>query len=109
MGDQGERDISKPRVVEVRRNEQGAVSELTVEKGLILPLGKYLFAVGLIGAGVVAIPILLASTSYAVADTFGRHQSLWRKPWQNEGFYVILSVALVVSIVLPFSASALFR
>lgn len=66
------------------------------------PVGKYLFAVGLIGAGVVAIPILLASTSYAVADTFGWHASLWHKPWQNEGFYLILSVALVVSIALAF-------
>lgn len=66
------------------------------------PVGKYLFAVGLIGAGLVAIPILLASTSYAISDTFGWHASLWHKPWQNEGFYLILSAALVVSVVLAF-------
>ena len=38
---------------------------------LLGPFAKYLFALGLIGAGVVAIPIILASTSFAVAGAFG--------------------------------------
>ncbi|MGH2515509.1 MAG: NRAMP family divalent metal transporter, partial [Ktedonobacterales bacterium] len=67
---------------------------------LVGPFAKYLFAVGLIGAGVVAIPVLLASTSYAVAGTFGWPASLWKKPWQNEGFYLILTVALAASLLL---------
>jgi Mn2+/Fe2+ NRAMP family transporter len=71
---------------------------------LLGPFAKYLFAVGLIGAGLVAIPVLLASTSYAVAGTFGWPAGLSNKPWQNEGFYLILTGALVVSLVL-----ALFR
>lgn len=67
---------------------------------LVGPFAKYLFAVGLIGAGVVAIPVLLASTSYAVAGTLGWSASLWKKPWQNEGFYLILTVALIISLFL---------
>ncbi|HEV2582155.1 MAG TPA: divalent metal cation transporter, partial [Ktedonobacteraceae bacterium] len=67
---------------------------------LLGPFAKYLFAVGLIGAGVIAIPILLASTSYAVSGTFGWPAGLSKKPWQNEGFYLILTVALVVSMAL---------
>ena len=43
--------------------------------------------------------MLLASTSYAVANAFGWPASLWRKPWQSEGFYLILSVALAVGLV----------
>ncbi len=66
---------------------------------LVGPFAKYLFAIGLIGAGVVAIPVLLASTSYAVSGTFGWAASLWKKPWQNEGFYLILTVALVASLI----------
>ena len=66
---------------------------------LLGPIAKYLFAVGLIGAGLVAIPVLLASTSYAVAGTFGWPAGLSKKPWQNEGFYLILTGALVVSMV----------
>ena len=66
---------------------------------LLGPFAKYLFAAGLIGAGLVAIPILLASTSYAVSGTFGWTASLWRKPWQSEGFYLILTAALAASLV----------
>jgi NRAMP (natural resistance-associated macrophage protein)-like metal ion transporter len=61
---------------------------------------KYLFAIGLIGAGLVAIPVLLASTSYAIAGTFGWPAGLSKKPWQSEGFYLILTVAMLVSLVL---------
>ena len=66
---------------------------------LVGAFAKYLFAIGLIGAGVVAIPVLLASTSYAVSGTFGWVASLWKKPWQNEGFYLILTVALAASLI----------
>jgi Mn2+/Fe2+ NRAMP family transporter len=67
---------------------------------LLGPVAKYLFAFGLIGAGLVAIPVLLASTSYAVSGTFGWPAGLSKKPWQNEGFYLILTGALVVSVVI---------
>jgi NRAMP (natural resistance-associated macrophage protein)-like metal ion transporter len=67
---------------------------------LLGPLAKYLFAFGLIGAGLVAIPVLLAGASYAVAGTLGWPMGLSKKPWQNEGFYLILTVALVVSLML---------
>jgi NRAMP (natural resistance-associated macrophage protein)-like metal ion transporter len=66
---------------------------------LVGPYAKYLFAIGLIGAGLVAIPVLLASTAYAVSGTFGWTSSLWKKPWQNEGFYLILTVALALSLI----------
>lgn len=64
------------------------------------PFAEYLFAIGLIGAGLVAIPILLASTSYAVAGTIGWPAGLSKKPWQNEGFYLILTVALLASLTM---------
>ena len=65
---------------------------------LLGPYAEYLFAVGWIGAGLIAIPVLLASTSYAVAGTFGWPGGLSKKPWQNEGFYLILTVALLISL-----------
>jgi NRAMP (natural resistance-associated macrophage protein)-like metal ion transporter len=67
---------------------------------LLGPFAKYLFAIGFIGAGLVAIPVLLASTSYAVAGTVGWPTGLSKKPWQNEGFYLILSGALIVSLII---------
>ncbi len=67
---------------------------------LLGPFAKYLFAAGLIGAGMVAIPVLLASTGYVLTGSFNWAASLWKKPWQNEGFYLILTVALVASLAL---------
>ena len=67
---------------------------------LLGPYAKYLFAIGFIGAGLVAIPVLLASTSYCIAGTIGWPSGLSKKPWQNEGFYLILSAALVISLII---------
>ena len=66
---------------------------------LLGPFAQDLFAIGLIGAGLIAIPVLLASTSYAVTGTFGWPAGLSKKPWQSEGFYLILTGAMVVSLV----------
>lgn len=67
---------------------------------LLGSFAKYLFAFGLIGAGLIAIPVLLASVSYAITGTFGWPAGLSKKPWQNEGFYLILTAALAVSLVI---------
>jgi NRAMP (natural resistance-associated macrophage protein)-like metal ion transporter len=64
------------------------------------PFARYLFAVGLIGSGVVAIPVLLASTSYAVTGAFGWPSGLSKRPWQNEGFYLILTIAIIVGTII---------
>lgn len=62
------------------------------------PLARYLFAIGLVGSGIVAIPVLLASTSYAVAGAVGWPSGLSKRPWQNEGFYLILTVSMAVGL-----------
>ncbi len=67
---------------------------------LLGPFAKYMFAIGLIGSGLIAIPVLLASTSYGVAGTFGWPAGLSKKPWQNEGFYLILTGAMIISLAL---------
>ncbi len=64
------------------------------------PLARYLFARGLIGSGLVAIPVLLASTSYAVAEAVGWPGAMDKRPWQSEGFYLVLTAALVVGLVI---------
>ena len=66
---------------------------------LLGPFAKYLFAIGLIGAGFIAIPVLLASTSYAVAGAFGWPSGLSQKLWQCKEFYLILTGTLIVGVV----------
>jgi hypothetical protein len=46
----------------------------------------------------VAIPVLLARTTYAVAGSFGWPAALAKRPWQNEGFYLVLTAATIVSV-----------
>src|SRR6266568_326395 len=66
---------------------------------LVGPFAKYLFATGLIGAALIAIPIMSASSAYAVADTFGWPAGLSEQPWQAEGFYIVLTASLLVGLV----------
>ena len=65
---------------------------------LVGPFARYLFAIGLIGAALIAIPIMAASSAYAVADTFGWPAGLSEQPWQAEGFYIVLTVSLLVGM-----------
>lgn len=67
---------------------------------LVGPFAKYLFAIGLIGAGLIGVPVMAASTADAVADTFGWPTGLADKPWQAEGFYLVLTFALLASLTL---------
>lgn len=67
---------------------------------LVGPFAKYLFAIGLIGAGLIGVPVMAASTADAVADTFGWPAGLADKPWQAEGFYLVLTFALLASLTL---------
>ncbi|HXR66777.1 MAG TPA: divalent metal cation transporter, partial [Ktedonobacteraceae bacterium] len=69
---------------------------------LVGPAARYLFAVGLIGAGIVSIPVLLASISYAVSGPSGWPIGLSERSWRHTGFSRILTGALVVSLLLAF-------
>ncbi len=83
-----------------RPNVQTAADVARSLAPLAGPYASELFAIGLIGAGLVAIPILLASTSDAVAGAFGWSSGLSRHRWETGGFYVTLTVALCVSLAL---------
>ncbi|HEX2913310.1 MAG TPA: divalent metal cation transporter [Chloroflexia bacterium] len=84
--------------------KHGQIKTAADAAGSLEPLlgvfAKYLFAFGFIGAGIVAIPVLLASTAYAITGTLGWPAGLSKKPWQSEGFYLILTVAFVGAVVI---------
>jgi Mn2+/Fe2+ NRAMP family transporter len=62
------------------------------------PYAKYLFAVGIVGAGLLAIPVLAASTAYSVAGLFGWRRSLTRHVNNAPQFYVVLGLALLAAV-----------
>ena len=64
------------------------------------PLAGYLFALGLIGSGLIAIPVLLVSTSYAAVGAVGWPSGLSKRFSQAKGFYFILTSALVAGLII---------
>jgi Mn2+/Fe2+ NRAMP family transporter len=59
-----------------------------------------LFAVGIIGTGLLAVPVLTGSAAYAVAETFRWRASLEKTPQQAPQFYLVLVVATLTGIAL---------
>ncbi len=55
-----------------------------------------LFSIGIIGGGLLALPVLAASSSYAVAELFGWREGLNQKPSHAKGFYTILTATFFV-------------
>ena len=63
-----------------------------------------LFAIGIIGTGFLAVPVLAGSAAFAVAELFGWKEGLEYKPQQAAGFYSIIVVATVTGIVIDWSS-----
>lgn len=61
-----------------------------------------LFALGILGTGLLAIPVLAGSASYAISESFGWKTGLYRKLKQATSFYGVIIVAMVLGIVLNF-------
>jgi NRAMP (natural resistance-associated macrophage protein)-like metal ion transporter len=64
------------------------------------PQAKYLFAVGIIGAGMLAIPVLAASTAYSVGGLFGWRRGLGRNFHNAPQFYFVVGAAILVGVQL---------
>jgi NRAMP (natural resistance-associated macrophage protein)-like metal ion transporter len=61
---------------------------------------KYLFALGIVGTGLLAIPVLAGSTSYALAETFGWREGLSLKLSQARAFYLVIVVSMCLGMVM---------
>ena len=59
-----------------------------------------LFAVGVIGTGLLAIPVLSGSLSYIIAETFGWEQGLNKKFHEAKAFYLIITVSLILGLLM---------
>jgi Mn2+/Fe2+ NRAMP family transporter len=61
-----------------------------------------LFAIGVIGTGLIAIPVLCGSVSYIFAETFEWEQGLDKKFHEAKAFYVIIAISLVLGLSLNY-------
>jgi len=61
-----------------------------------------LFAIGVIGTGLLAIPVLCGSLSYIVTETFGWEEGLDKKFYQAKAFYLIITISLVLGLLMNY-------
>ena len=62
-----------------------------------------LFALGIIGTGMLAIPVLAGSAAYGVSEVFGWPATLEAQPRQAIGFYAIIAGATIIGFGLGFT------
>jgi Mn2+/Fe2+ NRAMP family transporter len=65
-------------------------------------LGPVLFSLGIIGSGLIALPILVASLCFSVAEAFGWKSSLESEPWEARLFYVMISGTVFLAVSIDF-------
>jgi NRAMP (natural resistance-associated macrophage protein)-like metal ion transporter len=68
--------------------------------------GKFaflLFAIGIIGTGLLAVPVLAGSAAYGVAEWRGWPCGLENKPWQAKGFYGVIAAATLIGLAVDYA------
>jgi Mn2+/Fe2+ NRAMP family transporter len=67
-------------------------------------LAEWIFALGIVGTGLLAIPVLAGSTAYAVGEGQQWLVGLDRKPREAVAFYSVLALSAVIGIALNFTS-----
>lgn len=65
-------------------------------------LAKLIFAAGIIGLGMLGIPVLSASASYALSETLNWKSGLNLKLKQAHGFYGVITIATLIGLMINF-------
>jgi Mn2+/Fe2+ NRAMP family transporter len=61
---------------------------------------KVLFSVGIVGLGLLAVPVLAGSTAYAVAEAFHWHEGLSRRLRDAPGFYSVIVASMAIGLAM---------
>jgi NRAMP (natural resistance-associated macrophage protein)-like metal ion transporter len=87
-------------------NANGIMSIQTAEQAaealapIAGPFASLLFLLGIVGTGLLTVPVLAGATSYALAETFGWSESLEKKPHQARAFYAVILLSILVGLAL---------
>jgi NRAMP (natural resistance-associated macrophage protein)-like metal ion transporter len=65
-------------------------------------ISKIIFALGIIGTGLLAVPVLAGSSGYALSDAFGWKEGLSKQFKQAKGFYVVIAASTVIGLWINF-------
>src|SRR6202000_1831068 len=67
------------------------------------PLVFVVFALGIVGTGLLAVPVLAGSAAYALGETFGWHVGLARKAHKAKAFYAAIAGGIFLGALLNFT------
>jgi len=65
-------------------------------------LAKLIFSIGIIGLGMLAVPVLSGSAAYAVSEAFDWNASLNLKLKRAHGFYGVITIATLIGLIINF-------
>ncbi|MGH9543210.1 MAG: NRAMP family divalent metal transporter [Terriglobales bacterium] len=90
------------------------VATVTDAAAVLRPLAgdaaALLYTLGILGSGLIAIPVLGAAASYAIAETMSWRRGLEFRPWEARRFYIVVSVVFLIAAglsYLPFNTISL--
>ncbi len=63
-------------------------------------LASLLFTLGIVGTGLLAIPVIAGSTAYALSETFGWREGLSYKVGQAKAFYLVILVSMLAGLIM---------
>jgi NRAMP (natural resistance-associated macrophage protein)-like metal ion transporter len=85
-------------ITEIQTVDQAALAL----KPLAGKLTYLLFAVGVLGTGMLAIPVLAGSVSYMVSEALNWEEGLNKKFHEAKGFYIIMILSIVIAMAINF-------
>jgi NRAMP (natural resistance-associated macrophage protein)-like metal ion transporter len=86
-------------VTEIQTSSQAAEALRPIAGNLAFAL----FAAGIIGTGMLAVPVLAGSAAYAVSEMFGWPEGLDKQPREAKAFYGTIAVATLGGVILAFT------
>lgn len=91
----------------INANGSGAINTAADAAKALAPIaGNFafaIFALGIVGTGLLAVPVLAGSAAYAVGESRGWTCGLDHKPWEAVGFYAVIGLATILGIGISLS------
>lgn len=100
--------VSLSVIIAASRMHIGDPGEMTTRSAAeaLSPLGAagpVLFSIGIIGSGLVALPILVTSMCYSIAEAAGWESGLSKPVWEARKFFVLICAVLFVTVVVNYA------
>jgi Mn2+/Fe2+ NRAMP family transporter len=85
------------------KNIETAAQAASALKPLAGDFAFILFALGILGVGMIGVPVLAGSAAYAVAEAMDWNEGLERKATDARGFYGVICVSVMASLAIQYS------